>query len=298
MCVCASDAYSSFNSFELCAQPKQTARYLRPSPPSSAPSLGPHPDPLQPSSQSTEHPHPSSANLDPVQTNTHLPPLPSPTTWSPQAGSGQSETRLESAVCVPSREPGIEERTSDQRGQPAHPSEGPLASQFRRPGKPRCRGKERGGSSLRGWAGGLTEHLNVSFGDGIEAAAGKQNNVGLGGLGHGAGGCLALVLVSLLFLCPDVCRGRKEGEAPARMLWTPRSRSRRKPRHSPPPLNACISGEIRSCFCTALLGPSPFFLAFHGLAFPFSLPHPTSPRLALFISVYPQDRTWYPSPGP
>lgn len=55
----------------------------------------------------------------------------------------------------------------------------------------------------------------MPFGDGIEAAAGQQDNVGLGGLGHGAGGFLELVQGSLLFLCLDVCRGRKEGEAPA-----------------------------------------------------------------------------------
>lgn len=55
----------------------------------------------------------------------------------------------------------------------------------------------------------------MPFGDGIKAAAGQQDNVGLGGLGHGAGGLLALVAGSLLFLCLDVCRGRKEGEAPA-----------------------------------------------------------------------------------
>lgn len=131
------------------------------------------------------------------------------------------------------------------------------------PWKIQVPGKERGGSSLRGWAGGLTEHLNVPFGDGIEAAAGKQDYVGLGGLGHRAGGTLALVQGSPLFLCLDMSA---EGERKARlrrwMLWTPRSRSRRKPRHSPPPLNACGSGKIRGCFCTALLRPSLFFLAF------------------------------------
>lgn len=40
----------------------------------------------------------------------------------------------------------------------------------------------------------------MPFGDRIEAAAGKQDNVGLGGLGHCAGGSLALVQGSPLFL--------------------------------------------------------------------------------------------------
>lgn len=122
--------------------------------------------------------------------------------------------------------------------------------------------------------------------------------MGLGGLRHGAGGCLALVPGSLLVLCPDVCRGRKEGEAPARMLWTPRSRSRRKPRHSPPPLNACSAGRIRSRFCAALLGPPPFFPAFHGLS-PFLSLAPThlSPSCSLYSclstrqNVVPKSRT-------
>lgn len=61
-------------------------------------------------------------------------------------------------------------------------------------------GERTGGSSLRGWAGGLTEHLNVPFGDGIEAAAGKQDNVGLGGLRHCPGGRLTLVQGSPLFM--------------------------------------------------------------------------------------------------
>lgn len=86
--------------------------------------------------------------------------------------------------------------------------------------------------------------------------------MGLGGLGHGVGGSLALVQGSPLFLCLDVSA---EGERKARlrwwMLWTPRSRSRRKPRHSPPPLNACSSGKIRDRFCVALLVPSLCFLA-------------------------------------
>lgn len=51
---------------------------------------------------------------------------------------------------------------------------------------------------------GSFEHLNVPFGYGIEAAAGEQDNVRLGGLGHGAGGSLALAQGSPLFLCLDV----------------------------------------------------------------------------------------------
>lgn len=72
------------------------------------------------------------------------------------------------------------------------------------PGK----GEER--KQLRGWAGGLTEHLNVPFGDGIEAAAGEQDNVGLGGFGHGAAspsrwsrGCLSF--------CVSICLQREKG---------------------------------------------------------------------------------------
>lgn len=163
----------------------------------------------------------------------------------------------------------------------------------RRPGKHRCRGKERGGSSLRGWAGGLTEHLNVPFGDGIEAAAGEQDNVGLGGLGHGAGGSLALVQGSPLFLCLDTSA---EGERKARlrrwMLGTPRSRSRRKPRHSPPPLNACSAGKIRGCFCIAELRPLFLLASFTPLALvslsSLSLTL-TPPHHALFLSVYIRD---------
>lgn len=66
-----------------------------------------------------------------------------------------------------------------------------------------------------GWAGGLTEHLNVPFGDGIEAAAGQQDNVGLCGLGHDGSRSLALVQGLPLFVSRYVCRRRKEGEAPA-----------------------------------------------------------------------------------
>lgn len=168
-----------------------------------------------------------------------------------------------------------------------------------RPGKHRCRGKERGGSSLRGWAGGLTEHLNVPFGDGIEAAAGEQDNVRLGGLGHGAGGSLALAQGSPLFLSLDVSA---EGERKARlrrwMLWTPRSRSRRKPRHSPPPFNACSSGKMRGCFCICsapLCFPSRFFrISRAGVRLlPFSDPTPPHP---LVRRVYLQIKMWYPSP--
>lgn len=119
--------------------------YLTPS--SFAPSLNkPHvtPVPLLPSLRPTSAPipilysqgakprntrtHPSSPNLDPVHTNTHLPPFPSPTSWSPQAGSGRSESRLESAVCVPSREPGMEELT-----RPAGAGSAPLRRTTRLP---------------------------------------------------------------------------------------------------------------------------------------------------------------------
>lgn len=151
--------------------------------------------------------------------------------------------------------------TSYQRDQLAYPSEGPHASPLSRPGKHRCQGKERGGSSRRGWAGGLTEHLNVPFGDGVEAAAGKQDNVGFGGLGHGVGGSPALVQESPLFLCLDMsAEGEKKARLRRWMLWTPRSRSRRKPRHSPPLFNACSSGNIWGCLCMALLCPSRLFL--------------------------------------
>lgn len=100
--------------------------------------------------------------------------------------------------------------TSHQRAQPEHPSEGPHAFPFSRPGKHGCQGTERGGSSLRGCAGGLTKHLNVPFGDGIEAAAGKQDNMGLGGLGHGAGGSLALIQGSPPF-CVSICLQKEKG---------------------------------------------------------------------------------------
>lgn len=79
------------------------------------------------------------------------------------------------------------------------------------------------------------------------------------GPSHWSRGCL--------FLCLDMSAdGERKARLPRWMLWTPRSRSRRKPRHSPPPFNACNSGEIRSCFCIALLsGPTSSLASFASL---------------------------------
>jgi hypothetical protein len=70
------------------------------------------------------------------------------------------------------------------------------------------RGKRRQ-QSRGGGGGGLTEHLNVPFGDGIEAAAGQQDNVGLCGLSHGADGSLSVVQGLPLFLCLQREKGRR-----------------------------------------------------------------------------------------
>lgn len=248
MCACLQSLYI-INSFELSAQPKQIARYLRPLSPFSAP------QPLPPShspSRQTNHRTPALKPRLPTQPKTTLASSPShPPPHGPPASRVWPE-RVTPRKSSWHPLPGAQDRGADLS--PAGSASTPVRMGTRqtvtRPGKHRCRGKERGGSSLRGWAGGLTEHLNVPFGYGIEAAAGEQDNVRLGGLGHGAGGSLALAQGSPLFLCLDVSA---EGERKARlrwwMLWTPRSRSRRKPRHSPPPFNACSSGKIRGCFC-------------------------------------------------
>lgn len=56
-----------------------------------------------------------------------------------------------------------------------------------------------------GWGGGLTEHLDVALGDGVEAAAGQQDNVGLGGFGHGVFAGLGSLAPSLLVASFLVC---------------------------------------------------------------------------------------------
>lgn len=55
----------------------------------------------------------------------------------------------------------------------------------------------------------------MPFSDGIEAAAGQQDNVGLCGLGHIGNRSLARIQGFPLFVSRYVCRRRKEGEAPA-----------------------------------------------------------------------------------
>lgn len=54
---------------------------------------------------------------------------------------------------------------------------------------------------------GLTEHLDVALGDGVEGAAGQQDNVGLGGLRHGPGPAQP----QPLFVSRCGCGGGREG---------------------------------------------------------------------------------------
>uniref|UniRef100_A0A8I5R278 Uncharacterized protein n=1 Tax=Papio anubis TaxID=9555 RepID=A0A8I5R278_PAPAN len=77
---------------------------------------------------------------------------------------------------LPSPESKIKGPTSTSWISRRTPPNGAHAFPFDRPGKHRCLGKERSGSGFQRWAGGLTKHLNVPFGDGIEAAAGEQDN--------------------------------------------------------------------------------------------------------------------------
>lgn len=244
--------------------PKQTARYLPPRLSFSAtrPPTPPRSSPAKCPNYGTTAPQVWNLDLPPGPNpqSPPAPPLPHPGAPSEPGLAGAGDAW----EAQPAPLPGAGHSGADL---PPEASAGASLQRGTRltvqaPWKTQVPGKERR-KQLRGRAGGLTEHLNVPFGDGVEAAAGKQDNVGLGGLSHRAGGSLALVQGSPLFLCLAMSA---EGERKARlrrwMLWTPRSRSRRKPRHSPPPLNACSSGKSRGCFCIARLRPPLFSLAF------------------------------------
>lgn len=63
---------------------------------------------------------------------------------------------------------------------------------------------------------GLTEHLDVALGDGVEGAAGQQDNVGLGGLRHGPGPAQPQPLFVSRCGCGGGREGGRKGAGPGR----------------------------------------------------------------------------------
>lgn len=93
---------------------------------------------------------------------------------------------------------------------------------------------------------GLTEHLDVALGDGVEGAAGQQDNVGLGGLRHGPGPAQP----QPLFVSRCGCGGGREGGreersgAGAGEGAGPWLRERGRSRDLPPPPPGAGAGSL------------------------------------------------------